>query len=136
MTLMVFCRFLDKIWLQKTVCQTNIGKKIFFFLFFNQIFTFLIIKDFFKDNLCIFLKYKINKWLKKHFHEFDTKIIKRFAEKRFSVFKIPNIAPSNTLKLSLAKYFVIFFCCNHNKLFCIYSQIFFYTLSKKSLPKM
>ena len=57
------------------------------------------------------------------FHKREQKIIQHFAEKSFSVFGGAHGRPLNTLKLFLAKCFIIFFhayekyICHHFKIF-------------------
>ena len=68
MEILVYCRFLDQIWLQKTVSWTNI-EDFFLIQYFNILqFTKTVV-----DNMCVLSFLKIKKWLKRHFYECDKK---------------------------------------------------------------
>ena len=79
----VFCRFLDQIWLQKTVFWTNI-KKMFFSI---QYLNILQLPKTFVDNTCVLSYKKTRNGDKSIFYECDKKIIKHLAKKSFTVFK-------------------------------------------------
>ena len=118
MQLLGYCRFLDPIWLQKTVFWTNIKENVFFSIQYLNIFKFTAT---FVDDLCV-LSYKKSRNGCKTFFMNATKNKNTFFQKKVLVsLKMPKIAPLNTLKLFFSKMFYYVFVTFVNNAFATIS---------------